>query len=104
MRKEIGDNENEKHWTLVRIRELNGKNAITSIWSFKRKRALDVRLIKHKSCLFPHDGMQIWVLNYWETYPTVVNWMSLRAMLSLSILRELHTNSVNIFFLTPRLM
>ena len=43
--------------------------------------------------------MHQWGVNYWETYYPVVNWMSVRPMLTLSILRELHTKSLN-FVLT----
>ena len=65
-----------------------------SICSFKRNRAPDGRLVNHKSLLFDHVGMQKWGLNYWDTYSPLVNWMSVRSMLTLSILRELHTKSV----------
>ena len=34
-------------------------------------------------------------VNYWETYSPVVNWMSVRAMLTLIILRDIHTKSVD---------
>ena len=66
-----------------------------SICYFKRKRTPDGRLIKHKARLCAHGGMQQWGVNYWETYFPVVNWMSIRAMLTLSILREIHTKSVD---------
>ena len=36
-------------------------------------------------------------VNYWATYSPVVNLMSISAMLTLSILRELHTKSVDFF-------
>ena len=35
-----------------------------------------------------------WGAIYWETYYPVVNWMYIRAMITLSILKELHTKSV----------
>ena len=38
--------------------------------------------------------MQKLGVNYWETYSPVVYWMSVRAILTLRILRELHTKSV----------
>ena len=95
MRKEIGAHEIDKHWNLVRIRELNGKKNIMSIWSFKRKIDSYGRLIKQKARLCTHGGMQQWRINYWETYYPVVNWMFVRAMLTLLILRELHTKSVD---------
>ena len=66
-----------------------------SICSFKRKITPNGRLIKHKAYLCAHGGMQKWGINYWWTFYPVVNWMFFRAMLTLSILRELHTKSVD---------
>ena len=40
--------------------------------------------------------MQQWVYNYWETYYPVVNWISIRAMRTLIILRELHTKPADL--------
>ena len=48
----------------------------------------------HKSRPCAHRGMQQRGVNYWETYFPVVNWMSFGAMLTLSILREIHTKSL----------
>ena len=93
-RKKTCAHEIEKHWTLVRRRELNRNNATMYIWSFKRKRAPYGRLIKQKAHVCTHGGMQQCGVNYWETYSPVVNWMSVIEMLTLSILRYLHTKSV----------
>ena len=60
-RKEIGAHEIDKHWNLVRIIKLNGKKNIMSIWSFKKKRNPDGRLIKHKACLCAHGGIYIYL-------------------------------------------
>ena len=51
MRKEIGSHENDKHYTLVIRRELNGNKTIMSVWSFKRKRYPYGGVIKHKARL-----------------------------------------------------
>ena len=66
-RKEIGAHEIDKHQNIVIIRELNGKNTIMPICYFRRKMAPDGRLIKHKSRLCAHGGIQKWGVNYWET-------------------------------------
>ena len=94
MIKEIGAHEIYKHWTMFRIIELNGNKTIMSIWSFKRKIVPYGGLIKHNSCMCSHIFMQQWGVNYWENYFPVVNWMSVRAILTLSILIELHIKSV----------
>ena len=65
------------------------------IWPFKIKKILDGRLIKYKSRVCTYGGIQQWGFNYWETYYSVVNWISVRAVFTLSIIRELHTKSVD---------
>ena len=45
-RKEIVTHEIDKHWNLFRRRQLNGKNFIMYIWSYKKKRDPYGRLIK----------------------------------------------------------
>ena len=94
MRKKICAHENYKHRNLVRRRELNGKKIIMSIWCFKRNRDPDGRLIKHKARMCTHGGMHQWGVNYWDTYYPVVNFMSVREIITISILVELHTKSV----------
>ena len=68
-----------------------------SIWSFKRKISPYGRLIKHKALLCAHGGIKQCGVNYWENYSTMANWMSVRSMLTLSILRDLQTKSVDFF-------
>ena len=97
MRKEIGYNKNYSHWNLIRRIELNEKNTIIYILSFKRKRSPYGRIIKHKACLCSHGGMQQWGVNYLETYSLVVYWMSTRAMLDMLILRYIHTKTAYFF-------
>ena len=48
---------------------------------------------KYPSCMLMEACIN--GVNYWETYSPVVNWMSARAILTLSILRELHANPVD---------
>ncbi len=59
-----------------------GIKPIKAIWSFKRKRYPDGRILKHKARLCAHCGMQTWGEKYWETYAPVVNWLSVRMMLA----------------------
>ena len=58
----------------------------------------------HKSHLCNHGGMQQWGVNYWNTYSPVVNRVSVRAMLTLRILIELHIKSVFLYWHTLRMM
>ena len=66
-----------------------------SIWSLKRSRDPDRRLNKHKVQLLYHGYVQQWGVNYWETYSQGINWTSIISMLILSIIREIHTKSVD---------
>ena len=83
----MGAHEIDKNWTLVRRRDLNRKNKIMYIWSFKRNRAPDGSLVEQKSFLCSNGDMQQCWLGYWVTYSPVVNWVSVRAIVTLSILR-----------------
>ena len=94
-RKEIGAHEIDKNWNLIIRRELNGKENIMSIWSFKIKRSPDSWLTKQKSCLHAHGGMYKLGVNYWDTYSPVFIWISARSILTISILRDIHTKSVD---------
>ena len=55
----------------------------------------DRGLIKHKSRLCAHVGMPKLGVNYWDTYSPVVNCMSFRAILTQSVLWDIHTKSVD---------
>ena len=61
------------------------------------KRAPYGSIIKHKSRLCAHGGIQQWGVNYWETYYPVENWISIRAMITLRIIIEIETKSVDFF-------
>ena len=44
-------------------------------------------------CLQGHEKRGV---NFWETYSPVVNWMSVRPILTLNIPQNLHTKSVDL--------
>ena len=58
----------------------------------------------HKACLCTHEGMHQWGVNYWETYSPVVYWVYVRSIITLIILRDLHTKSVVFSWPTLRLV
>ena len=68
MIKEFEAHEARSHWTLIKNSEVNNKyknkygklKNILSIWSFKRKRSPDGKLMKHKYRLCEHGGMKKW--------------------------------------------
>jgi hypothetical protein len=103
MVKEVQDHESRNHWTVLpRSAMPIGTKSILSIWSFKRKRSPDGRVLKHKARLCAHGGMQTWGVNYWETYAPVVNWLSVRTLMALSIIHDLETRSIDFVLAFPQ--
>jgi len=68
---------------------------LQAIWSFRRKRAPDWSVLKHKARLCPHGGMQIEGINYWDTYAPVIDWRTVRLTLILSLLSGLKSRQVD---------
>ena len=66
-----------------------------SIWYFKSNKDPYDRLTNTKSHLYTHGVIKQLGVNNWDTYYTVANWMSIRIMLNLSILRYLRANSID---------
>ena len=65
MEKEILDHENGEHWSIVHRNTLPNKaRPIKAIFSFERKRNPDGELLKHKTRLGAHGGMQQWGDSY----------------------------------------
>ena len=94
--KEIHEHEEGGHWTVVRRNILPNKaRPIKSIWSFIRKRKPNGELLKHKSRLCAHGGMQQWGDSYWETYSPVVNMLTLRLILAISKINILDSKSID---------
>jgi hypothetical protein len=102
MLKEIEDHTARGHWILVKKSEIGRVPIIRSVWSFKRKRKPDGTLIKHKARLCAHGGMQIHGENYWETYSPVVKWMSICTMLTIALIKKLHTRSIDFTLAFPQ--
>ena len=73
-----------------------------AIWSFKRKRFPDGTIMKYKARLCAHGGMQQWGIDYWETYAPVVNWLSVRLLLVLSIIHSWHSKSIDFVLAFPQ--
>jgi hypothetical protein len=68
---------------------------LPAIWSFRRKRAPDWSVIKHKARICPHGGKQIEGEHYWATYAPVVNWRTVRLVLILSLLGQLQSRQID---------
>ena len=100
---EVRSHEDNGHWELATRSSIpRGIKPILAIWSFKRKRFPDGTLNKHKARLCAHGGMQQWGVNYWETYSPVVNWISVRLLLSIAIMNDLPTTAIDFVLAFPQ--
>jgi hypothetical protein len=72
-----------------------GLKILSVMWSFRRKRAPDWSILKHKARLCPHGGQQIEGEHFWETYAPVVNWRTVRLVLILSLLSDLQSRQID---------
>ncbi len=72
-----------------------GLKILPAIWSFRRKRAPDWSILKHKARVCPHGGHQVEGEHFWETYAPVVNWRTVRLVLVLSLLRNLQSRQID---------
>jgi hypothetical protein len=102
--KEINDHIINKHWVLVRRDQVPpGTKILDSVWSMKRKRDLKTRQVyKYKARLNVHGGQQEYGVNYFETYSPVVNWFSLRTLLTLSLLNSWYTRQIDFILAYPQ--
>ena len=103
MQKEIQEHQSRDHWELHLRKDMpQGSKTILSVWAFKVKRYPDGRILKHKARLNAHGGMQRWGVDYWETYAPVVNWISVRLLLILSVIHSLETKSIDFVLAFPQ--
>lgn len=103
MEKEINDHESRDHWYIVHRDTLpQNKKPIKAIWSFKRKRAPDGSLLKHKARMCAHGGMQQWGDSYWETYSPVVNMLTVRLILAIAKIHNLDSKAIDFVLAFPQ--
>ena len=96
MEKEIQDHMDNGHWTMLPRAKMKPRmKTILAIWLLKRKCRPDDSVIKHKARLCAHGGMTQWGVNYWETFSTVVNWVSSRFFLTLAIIHKLSAECID---------
>ena len=74
---------------------------IQAVWSSKRKRTPSGELIKHKSSLCAHGGQQT-SNTYWESFSPVVQWSTLRTILTLSIIKGWKARSIDFVLACPQ--
>lgn len=65
------------------------------IWFFKRKRNPLGKLIKHKARLCIHGSKQRYGIDYLNTYSPVVNWGTLKLLLTISLIKDFTTHHID---------
>jgi len=68
---------------------------LPAIWAFKQKQLPDWAILKHKARLNVHGGIQHQGINYWETYAPVVNWLTARLTMILSLLKNFKCRQID---------
>jgi hypothetical protein len=69
--------------------------ALPAVWAFKRKCLPDWLIAKWKARLNVHGDRQQHGVHFWETYAPVMNWSTVRQVLTLSLLNGFKTRQVD---------
>ena len=101
---EINDHVNRKHWKLVtRDSVPKDQKVLPSVWSMKRKRDIKTQKVyKWKARLNIHGGKQVYGVNYTDTFSPVVNWITVRLILILSLIHQWKTRQVDFVLAFPQ--
>ncbi len=75
---------------------------VNAVWSFKCKRTPTGMLVKHKARLCAHGGQQTKGVTFTDTYSPVVNWFTLRTLLTLSLIKGWHSHSIDFVLAFPQ--
>jgi len=68
---------------------------LNAIWSYKRKRSPTGALLKHKSRLCTDRSQQCAGIDYTDTYAPVVSWGTVRLVLALAAMLNLHSRQLD---------
>lgn len=95
--KEINDHIDGNHWALIPTKSVpKGAKVLDSVWAMKRKRDIKTRKVyKHKARLNIHGGQQEYGVHYTDTYSPVVQWASVRMLLTMAKLNKYCTRQVD---------
>ena len=99
---EVSDHTNRGHWIIRRRDSIGDQKPIRTVWSFKRKRAPDGTLLKHKARLCVNGATQVYGVNYWNTYAPVVSWLAVRLMFILSVIEGWSSESIDFTLAFPQ--
>ena len=85
---EVNGHVENKHWALVKQSDIpDGVDVVPSVWSMQCKCDITTNEVKkYKARLNLHGGMQVYGMNYYETYAPVVTWFSIRLLIVIGII------------------
>ena len=72
-----------------------GMNVVSSVWAFRRKQFPDGIIRKPKYRIFAWDFEQKEGIDYFETFASVVQWMTVCVWLIMIILLNLHNKQID---------
>ena len=86
-----------KHWKLLLLKDFTkGQPILDYVWAMKRKRDIvTIQVYKRKARLNINGGQQEYGVNYLETYLPVVNWFSIRTLLTMAAINKWHSRQVD---------
>lgn len=96
---EVADHTRRGYWVLRRRDSTGDIKPIRTVWSFKRKRAPDGRLLKHKARLCVNGASQVYGVNYCAP---VVSWLAVRLMFILGVLEGWYSESIDFTLAFPQ--
>jgi hypothetical protein len=102
--KEINGHVYNKHWRLAKQDTIpEDVQIVPSVWSLQRKRDLTTnKITKHKARLNLHGGKQVYGMNYYKTYASVVTWFAIRLMIVFGILFQWSLHQVDFVMAYPQ--
>ena len=92
---EIEINQLAKMKAFVVVERTSSMNVISSVWALRRKRYPDGSIRKLKAQICAQDFEQKEGIDYFETYAPVVQWITVRLILIMSILLRLHNKQID---------
>ena len=93
--KEIRSLEDKGTWELVLRKLAKDKNILPSTWTLKRKRFPDLRIREYKARFCARGDKQKLGVDYDETYAPVVQWSTIRLLLTMSMALGLKSKQVD---------
>ena len=77
------------------VKKRKWMNVVSSVWAFKRKRYPDGSIRKLKARICARGFEQIEGVDYFETFAPVVQWMTVRVVLIMTILLDLENKQID---------